>query len=223
VIYRFDVFELDASQYRLLRERTAVEVKPAVLELLVYLIEHRERVVTKQELFTQLWGDRFVSEGALSAAVYQARRALGEEASEQRFIRTLHGRGYQFQFDAVQLAAPAVPGAASTDFDVYLAWAGGPTPLRGGENGIGRDPASVIVIDDSRVSRNHARIVVSSDGAVLDDLGSKNGTQLNGSPVTAATRLSEGDVIEIGGLALTLRSRRADLATLTEDVDHSPP
>jgi DNA-binding winged helix-turn-helix (wHTH) protein len=219
VIYRFDVFELDTSRYRLVREGTVVAVKPFVLDLLIYLVESRERVVTKQELFTRLWGGRFVSDGALSAAVYQARRALGEEAAEHRFIRTLHGRGYQFDFDPVVVNGLPDLMATSLKFDFYVAWAGGPTPLRSGENGIGRDPASVIVIDDNRVSRHHARIVVGPDGAVLEDLGSKNGTLLNGCPVTAPTLLSEGDSIEVAGLALILRSRRADLATLTEDVD----
>ena len=221
MIYRFGAFELDASQYRLSRDQTAVPIKPAVLELLVHLIEHRERVVPKQELFAELWGGRFVSDGVLAAAVYEARRALGEDAATGEFIRTLHGRGYQFDFRPVTMIAPEDRAPAGPSMDRYLAWAGGPTPLRDGENVIGRDPSSVIVLDALRVSRHHARILVGEEAAVLEDLGSKNGTLLNGRAVTAATPLAEGDAIEIGGVVLIFRSRLGDLSTMTQQAE--PP
>ena len=223
IIYRFDGFELDGSQYHLSRDQRAIPVKPAVLELLLYLVEHRDRVVSKQELLTELWSGRFVSDGVLAAAVYEARRALGDDAARAGFIRTLHGRGYQFHFRPVHVVGQEdrPPPSPPLD-DRYLAWPGGPTPLRDGENGIGRDPASAVVLDGLRVSRHHARILVSEQGILLEDLGSKNGTILNGRAVAAPTPLSEGDVIEIGGVALIYRTRRADLSTMTQQGDVSP-
>jgi DNA-binding winged helix-turn-helix (wHTH) protein len=203
VIYKFGPFELDPSQYRLSRGHAAIEVKPAVLELLVYLLEHRDRVVSKQELFTTLWGGRFVTDGVLTAAVYEARRALGDDADQAGFLRTLRGRGYQFHYRPVEVLPSQDPVAAMRAG--YLAWAGGPTPLRPGENGIGRDPASVVVIDALRVSRHHARIVLTGNQAVLEDLGSKNGTFLNRQLLSGPAILSEGDVIELGGIALIYR------------------
>lgn len=216
MIYRFGSFELCRSQYRLSREQTTIPVKPRVLELLVYLIEHRDRVVSKEELLSQLWEGRFVSDGVLTEAVHEARHALGEDAAEAAFIKTVHGRGYQFLFRPVHLIATESESPGAERSSAYLLWTGGPTPLRDGENFIGRDPACVIVLDSLRVSRQHARVVVSSRGAIVEDLGSKNGTVLNGAKISAPTSLSEGDVIEIGGVALAFRCRLSDLSTVTQ-------
>jgi hypothetical protein len=180
---------------------------------LVYLIEHRDRVATKQELVSVLWGGRFVSDGVLSDTIYEARRALGEEPRAVNFIKTLHGRGYQFQFRPVHVieteSAPPVP----ERYSAHLLWLGGLTPLPEGQNFIGRHPNCVVVIDSSRASRHHARVVVSSDAAVLEDLGSKNGTILNGKLLSAPTTLSDGDMIEIGGVALRFHGWRHELST----------
>jgi DNA-binding winged helix-turn-helix (wHTH) protein len=212
VVYKFGEFELDASQYRLSRGGAAIAVKPAVLELLVYLVERRERVVGKHELFTKLWDGRFVTDGVLAEAVYEARRALGDDGDRAGFVRTVRGRGYQFHYRPVEEIVPQADSAAAMRAG-YLVWSGGPTPLRAGENGIGRDPASIVVLDSPRVSRHHARIVVTEDRVVLEDLGSKNGTRLNRQPLEESTVLSDGDVIELGGIAMIYRSGVAGLST----------
>jgi len=67
-----------------------------VFDVLVHLIRHRDRVVTKTELLDTVWGDRFVSESALASRLKSARRAIGDDGSAQRIIRTVFGRGYQF-------------------------------------------------------------------------------------------------------------------------------
>jgi pimeloyl-ACP methyl ester carboxylesterase len=67
-----------------------------VFEVLAYLVAHRDRVVPKEELLDAVWGDRFVSESALTTRIKAARRAVGDDGSAQRVIRTVHGRGYQF-------------------------------------------------------------------------------------------------------------------------------
>ncbi len=96
VRYRFQDCEVDPASYRLLVHGNAVSIEPRVFELVVYLIEHRERVVSKDELLERLWAGKYVTESTLTRAIYEARRALGDDSRQQRIIKTLHSRGYQF-------------------------------------------------------------------------------------------------------------------------------
>ena len=82
----------------------AVAVEPQVFDVLVHLLRHRDRVVSKEELLDEVWGDRFVSESALTSRIKAARRAIGDDGASQRIIRTLHGRGYRFVADVDELA-----------------------------------------------------------------------------------------------------------------------
>jgi DNA-binding winged helix-turn-helix (wHTH) protein/tetratricopeptide (TPR) repeat protein len=100
--YRFGDFELRPAQYRLLRSGEEVTAEPRVLEVLTYLIAHRDRVVSKEELLRELWQGRYVGESALTRCVYEVRSALGEDSQAPRFIKTVHGRGYQFTGDVVE-------------------------------------------------------------------------------------------------------------------------
>ena len=70
--------------------------------------------------------------------------------------------------------------------------------LSAGVNTIGRDPASTVCINDASVSRHHARITVDDAAAMLEDLGSKNGTQIMGAEIKTASALKDGDEIEFG-------------------------
>ncbi len=73
-----------------------VHLEPQAFDLLVYLIEHRDRVVTKNDLLDGVWGHRFVSEANLTTRVKEVRRAVGDDGTRQHVIKTVHGRGYQF-------------------------------------------------------------------------------------------------------------------------------
>ncbi len=95
-VYVFDEYELDPSRYVLRRGPADVHVEPQVFDVLMYLLRHRDRVVSKDELLEAVWGDRFVSESALTSRLKAARRAVGDDGTTQRIIRTVHGRGYQF-------------------------------------------------------------------------------------------------------------------------------
>jgi len=70
--------------------------------------------------------------------------------------------------------------------------------LSAGVNTIGRDPASTVCVNDASVSRHHATITIKDDVAMLEDLGSKNGTQIMGADIKAPTALKDGDEIEFG-------------------------
>ena len=92
-------FQLDDEQYALTGPDGPVHVEPQVFEVLHHLIVNRERVVSKEELLDAVWGDRFVSESALTSRIKAARRAVGDDGAAQRVIKTVHSRGYQVVAD----------------------------------------------------------------------------------------------------------------------------
>jgi pimeloyl-ACP methyl ester carboxylesterase/DNA-binding winged helix-turn-helix (wHTH) protein len=94
--YVFGACELDLDRYELRVAGAVQPVERQVFDVLVVLLRHHDRVVLKEELLDTVWGDRFVSESALSSRVKAARRAIGDDGRDQRLIRTVHGRGYQF-------------------------------------------------------------------------------------------------------------------------------
>lgn len=87
---------LDADRRELRRGGAIVPVEPQVFDLLAYLVCHRDRVVTKDDLLTAVWNGRIVSESALTTRINAARAALGDSGAAQRVVRTLRGRGFRF-------------------------------------------------------------------------------------------------------------------------------
>jgi predicted ATPase/DNA-binding winged helix-turn-helix (wHTH) protein len=96
VIYHFDDCELDPGRIVFRRGGEEVALEPQVFDLLHCLIGRRGQLVTKEELLDTVWGDRFVSESALTSRIKSARRAVGDDGTAQRIIRTVHGKGYEF-------------------------------------------------------------------------------------------------------------------------------
>jgi predicted ATPase/DNA-binding winged helix-turn-helix (wHTH) protein len=111
MIYVFDEdYELDLQRYELRYAGKPVKLEPQVFNVLAYLIQHRDRVVTKEELLEQLWPARFVGEATLTSCVMAVRKAIGDRGREQRLIQTLHGRGYRFIAEVEErLSAPQRP------------------------------------------------------------------------------------------------------------------
>ena len=99
MIFCFGPYELDTRLYELRRSGSACPIEPQVFNVLAYLAEHRDRVVSKEELLEKVWQDRFVSETTLTSRLKAARRAVGDDGKSQNVIRTLHGRGYRFVAD----------------------------------------------------------------------------------------------------------------------------
>ncbi|WP_422041480.1 winged helix-turn-helix domain-containing protein [Roseibium sp.] len=93
---RFGAYELDPDRFELRRDGSPVAVEPQVFDLVAYLARNAERTVTKEEIFSRLWGDRFVSDSALSSQIKMARKVLGDDGTAQHTIRTIHGRGFRF-------------------------------------------------------------------------------------------------------------------------------
>ncbi|MFI5887322.1 winged helix-turn-helix domain-containing protein [Streptomyces sp. NPDC051554] len=102
--YYFGEYKLDMARHQLRRNGAPVHVEPRALDLLCHLIERRDRIVPKHELLDEVWGDRFVSEAALTTALRTARLAVGDTGSRQQVIRTVHRHGYQFVAPATALA-----------------------------------------------------------------------------------------------------------------------
>lgn len=100
MLYRFDGFELDLARFELRAEGEVRPLEPQVFALLALLIEHRERLVSKDELVEKIWDGRAISEAAISSRIKSARQALGDDGRTQRYIRTTHGRGFRFVGEA---------------------------------------------------------------------------------------------------------------------------
>ncbi len=108
--YQVGQFVIDTARYRINSGDTAVPVEPKVFDLLVFLIRHRDRVLTREELFEAVWGGREVSDATLSNHVKNARKALGDSGELQQTIQTIRGRGYQFIAPVQELTANALSG-----------------------------------------------------------------------------------------------------------------
>lgn len=96
MIHRFDEFEFDHVNLELRRKGVRVALEPRVLDLLAYLLARSQRLVTKDDLLTDLWGGLSVSESSLTRSMSNLRSALGDSRQDARIIETVHGRGYRF-------------------------------------------------------------------------------------------------------------------------------
>jgi DNA-binding winged helix-turn-helix (wHTH) protein/TolB-like protein len=95
-VYEFGAFRLDVARRELTRAGEPVELQPRVFDLLVYLVEHRDAAVSKQQLQDAIWSGVVVTEASLTRAVMKLRQAVGDDAGSQSMIKTLHGHGYRF-------------------------------------------------------------------------------------------------------------------------------
>ena len=208
---RFSNFVLDTDTRQLLRESRPVHLSPKAFQLLALLVETRPRALPKDTLYNLLWPNTFVVEANLSNLVGEVRAALGDNPRQPKFVRTVHGFGYAFQFE--RSGIPAAEAAAAPD-----AWLLGSTAevaLQPGENILGREGEG-IVVKSSTVSRRHARLVLGPAGAVVEDLGSKNGTYVNDRRVTTPVPIVDGDQVRIGSLLFTFRMAQGTGTTETQ-------
>jgi DNA-binding winged helix-turn-helix (wHTH) protein len=185
-------------------------ISPKAFQFLELLLTERPRALTKQEIHERLWPDSFVADSSLARLAAEVRSALGDDAKSPGLLRTIHRFGYAFSGDAVADAA-----VGSRPAPCRLVWAERHIPLALGENLLGRASDARVVIDLARVSRHHARIVVEGARAVLEDLGSKNGTFLRGQRLTEAAELADGDEICIGPAVLVFRTSAGNSTTET--------
>ncbi len=142
--YRCGRYVIDPAQRRLQCDGTDVALEAKVFDLILLLLEHRERALGKQEVIEALWGNRPISDAALSQLVYKARRAFDDGSGRRDgVIRTVYGRGLQW-------VAPVSPVAAGTS----------PLPADA-------DPSAVSDTPPVREARRHRRAVWISIGAAV--------------------------------------------------------
>jgi TolB-like protein/DNA-binding winged helix-turn-helix (wHTH) protein/Tfp pilus assembly protein PilF len=196
VTTRFGAFELDSDLRQLTRGGAEIHLTPKAFDLLLLLVAETGRVVRKTELHKRLWPSTFVSDATLVSLVKELRRALDDRDSGAPIIRTAHGVGYAF-IAPIERQAPQ-PAEVSR----WINAGSRRIPLHPGDNLIGRDPASAICLDEAGVSPRHARIVVSEQGALVEDLGSKNGTSVETVPVTGQVPLNDGDQLQVGPVVI---------------------
>src|SRR6202050_839354 len=117
--YRFGEFVLDPGRRSLSRAASPISVTPKAFDLLHYLVQNPNRLVTKEELLQAVWGDTFVEEGNLTQYISHLRKALEDNSEDSRLIATITRKGYQFT------AAVTVADAADTTRQATLQAAAG--------------------------------------------------------------------------------------------------
>jgi DNA-binding winged helix-turn-helix (wHTH) protein len=212
----FGDYEFDPGRRVLVHHGRDTTLSPKAFQFLELLLDRRPDAVSKTELLERLWPDTFVSDASLHNLVAEVRSALRDDARTPRYIRTIPRYGYAFHgetslvhpptADMSHQSAPRGPRLVSRDRDWVLA---------DGTNMVGRDRECAVRIDDRSVSRQHARIVVSSGKTTIEDLGSKNGTFVNGARVGEDVILEDGAKVRIGSVSMIYRVLEALPSTRT--------
>jgi DNA-binding winged helix-turn-helix (wHTH) protein len=210
---RFGDWRFESGSRELRRGSEAVHLSPKAFDLLGMLLTARPDAISKRQIQERLWPATFVTESNLTKLMTEIRTALGDDARNPRFVRTLHGFGYAFCGSAEVDQLPA--GEAASAASCRLIWGKREILLSEGENVLGRTPDAVVWIESSTVSRRHARILVSGETAVLEDLGSKNGTFLAGKRLTEPAPLGDRDKFCLGSEWMAFRLFRAAASTRT--------
>jgi hypothetical protein len=213
---RFGNCVFDSATREVVKDGQPVSISPKALQLLELLIRHRPNALSKQAIQDALWPDTFVAEANLANLIADLRAALGDDARDPRVIRTLQRFGYAFQAIPEPLPDNGATGRAGTA--CRLIWGEREIALREGENFLGRDEDSIAWIDVHSVSRHHARIVVTGERATIEDLGSKNGTFVQGMRVRGLVSLQDSDAIRLGTVELVFRRFSGSERTATVDT-----
>lgn len=212
----FGPFTIDSDTRQLRRGKAGLHLSPKAFDLLCLLLEHRPKVLEKTDLHAQMWPDTHVVDGSLNVLITEIRRALGDDARDPTFIRTVHGVGYAFCGETLADS----PAARPATLRCWLTEGNKTYRLVEGGNDIGRDPECHVWLNTTSVSRHHARIVVDSRSGriALEDLGSKNGTLLKGTLVEKPATLVDADTLSVGSVELTLHVWSAERASETKRI-----
>jgi hypothetical protein len=194
-----------------------VHLAPKAFRFLELLLKGAPRAFSKAEIFDALWPGTLVSEASLTRLVAELRAVLQDDAHQPALLRTVYGYGYAF-IGAVS-PEPSGPAPAGWQASVFSVVAGPREfQLWEGENVIGRTASCAVPVESTSVSRRHARILVEAGRALLEDLGSKNGTYLRGRRLEEPAELAPGDEVRVGPVVLIFRSAPDSGDATTSDV-----
>lgn len=219
-VARFGVFDLDARTGELHKRGLRIRLQEQPVRVLTLLLQHAGDLVTREELQRQLWPDSvFVDfDQGLNKAILKIRVALGDSAESPRFVETIGRRGYRF-IAGVEWVGGAVEAwrtspASALPVVVRLTRADRTFSLGEGTHVVGRDLTASVWIHASVVSRRHASIAVLGERLVtVEDLGSRNGTWVNGARVTGVVPLRDGDELGIGSITLSVHISSGNTVT----------
>jgi DNA-binding winged helix-turn-helix (wHTH) protein len=222
---RFGNCVFDSGTRQLWRDGRLATLSPKGIALLELLLERAPKAVSKDQIQASLWPDTFVSDASLTTLISDIRTAIGDPARKARMVRTVHRFGYAFSGPLAD--DPSEAAAASGREALYRLILGKRKLALGeGENVLGRHPDNRIHIDQTAVSRRHARILIRAGGAVLEDLKSRNGTFLQGRRLDSPAPLRDGDVIRLGPIRMIFRifeSPDSTEAAITQESGSSDP
>ena len=219
MLLTFRDLAFDAAVRRVSRNGAEIRLTRKAFDLLALLVERRPDAISKDDIHARLWPDTFVAEITLHSLVSEIRRAIGDDANQPQFIRTVHGFGYAFICEA-ETPRPAPSGPRR--IRGWLIWEQERLQLLDGDNLFGRGDADVVELPSTTVSRRHARISF-EDEPWIEDLGSKNGTFVGDRQVTSRVRLNDGDRVRFGSFLLTFRLAQPAEATATQSTAEVPP
>ncbi|HEX9710110.1 MAG TPA: FHA domain-containing protein [Candidatus Thermoplasmatota archaeon] len=210
---RFGEFLLDTDRRQLLRAGAPRPLTPRAFKLLELLVERRPKAVSKAEIHDRLWPRTFVSEGNIARLMFEVREALGDDAGEPRYLRTLRGFGYAFA--GASRAPEAFSEHTTSGVAHRLFWGELRATLQQGDNVLGRGPEATVWVEAPSVSRRHAVIQVDGASATLADAGSKNGTKVGGRDGRTPQPLRDGDEIRLGSERIVYRLVSTTVTTRT--------
>jgi DNA-binding winged helix-turn-helix (wHTH) protein len=211
--YSFADCLLDTTSREFSRNGEEIHLSPKAYDLLLLLVEHRPRVMTKQELMEALWPGTFVVEANLPVLIGELRDALGEK-TRGGVIKTHHGIGYSFAAEVDEnRSRPASSRTSRTR--IFLVVDGERQKLVPGEHQVGREPDCEVFLNHPDVSRCHARITVEGASVTVEDLDSKNGTLVNGKLLKKSKRLVNGDTLTFGTVETTIEIWDSSPSTIT--------
>jgi DNA-binding winged helix-turn-helix (wHTH) protein len=199
VTYRFGPFRLLPHARRLERDGHPIALTPKAFDLLLALVSHRERALSKDEILSLVWPGSIVEEANLAQQVLLLRRALSESS---HYIATIPRFGYRFTATVVEETTGSKPPAVTPH---CLLWDGREFPLHEGITVIGRADDADVRIPLPSLSRHHARVLVNGLEATIEDLGSLHGSWRGTRPVKQTTPLASGDEIRLGTATLVYR------------------
>lgn len=116
MIFEFQDFRIDTTRHELWRDGAPLDIEPLALQLLALLVENRDRLVTKEELFAALWGERVVSDAALSTCIKSARRAVEDTGDRQDIIKTVHRKGLRWATPVTEVNAQPAQVSKTTSY-----------------------------------------------------------------------------------------------------------
>jgi DNA-binding winged helix-turn-helix (wHTH) protein len=213
-LFRLGRWSVDPAACELRNGDTVVRLRPKVMDLLAAFARSPGEVLSKHCLLDLVWSDVTVGDASLTVAVGELREALGDHPEKPEYIETIPRRGYRL---IAPVSGNQVVEVSTEASRFWLTGAGLELMLRQGINLIGRAADAEVRIESPKVSRRHARITVDGDAAVVEDLGSKNGTFVGDTRIETPTPLAHGDQLRLGQLAAVLSIVVADHgSTITE-------